>query len=467
MKQQNRIIQIFQDKLSHIPIDFDKEKCKLYGNDSSSYFKGSASLIIFPKNTHEVVEIIQLANKEKIKIIPSGGRTGLSGGATAIQNEVILSLEKMNHEIQFNEKEQTIEVQAGMITQILQEKASEKELYFPIDFAATGSSQIGGNIATNAGGIHVIHYGMIRNWVTGLKVVTGKGDVLNLNKGLIKNNTGYDLKNLFIGSEGTLGIITEATLQLTQKPKQPSTFLLSFNTLQNLLDLLQWLKSKVVLLAFEFFTDEALQYALNEGSFEFVMEHRAPFYAVIEFEKSLLTTNITKEELENQIIKEIFESKLIQDGVVALSEDERIKIWKHRENIPSAINRFEPYKNDIAVRIHHIPAFIQELEPLLKKEYPTLNAVWFGHMGDGNLHINILKPDHLSKDDFNQQCQQASLKIYELIKKYEGSISAEHGVGLIKKPYLQYTKSEHEIMYMKQIKKVFDPNSILNPGKIL
>ncbi len=467
MKQQENIIQIFEEQLPHIAIDYNEEKRKIYGNDSSSYFEGMASLVLFPKSTNEVTEILQLANKENIKIIPSGGRTGLSGGATATQKEVILSLEKMNQEIRFNEEEQTIEVQAGMITQILQEKANEKGGYFPIEFAATGSSQIGGNIATNAGGIHVIHYGMMRDWVTGLKVVTGKGDVLNLNKGLVKNNAGYDLKNLFIGSEGTLGVITEATIQLTQKPKQPCTFLLSFNALEDLLTLLKWLKSKVELLAFEFFTDEALQYALDEGGFEFAMQDRAPFYAVIEFEKVLHGIPQTKEEIESQIIQEIFELELIQDGVVALGEEDRIKIWKHRENIPSAINRFQPYKNDVSVRIHHIPTFVEELETLLKRECPELQVVWFGHMGDGNLHINVPKPNHLSKEDFQKQCEQASLKMYELIEKFEGSISAEHGVGLVKKSYLSYTRSQSEIRYMKQIKTVFDPNAILNPGKVL
>ncbi|APD06273.1 D-2-hydroxyglutarate dehydrogenase [Flavobacteriaceae bacterium UJ101] len=466
MKAKTDIVQFFQEKLAHIQIDFDKHRLKEYGNDSSSYFEANSSLIVYPKTTQEVVEIVQLANQEKIFIVPSGGRTGLSGGATALNNEVILSLEKLNREIQFNEEEQTLEVEAGMITQVLQEKAKERDLYFPIDFAAVGSSQIGGNIATNAGGIHVIHYGMIRDWITGLKVVTGKGEVLNLNKGLIKNNTGYDLKNLFIGSEGTLGVITEATIQLTQKPQQPCTFLFSFDKLQTVLELFKWFKSEVDLLAFEFFTDEALQYALNEGGVEFAMENRAPFYVIIEFEKLRNTSIHLKEEMEHYIINKVFDLNLIQDGIVALSDEDRIRIWKHRENIPAAINRFNPYKNDISVRIHKVPQFIKELDALLKKEYPNLEVLWFGHIGDGNLHINLPKPETLLIEDFRKQCDQASMKIYQLIEKFNGSISAEHGVGLIKKKYLHFTRSQEEIEYMKQIKTLFDPNHILNPGKI-
>ncbi|MFV0237066.1 MAG: FAD-binding oxidoreductase [Flavobacteriales bacterium] len=461
------IIQYFQQELPHIQIDVDLCKLKEYGSDSSSYFDSNASLIIYPKTTSEVVEIIQLANQQKILIVPSGGRTGLSGGATALNNEVVLSLEKMNREIQFNEEEQTLEVEAGMITQILQEKAQEKGLYFPIDFAAIGSSQIGGNIATNAGGIHVIRYGMIRNWITGLKVVTGKGEVLNLNKGLSKNNTGYSLKDLFVGSEGTLGIITEATLQLTQKPQKPCTFLFSFDKLQNILSLLKWFKSEVELIAFEFFSDQALQYVLNEGSIEFAMENRAPFYAIVEFEKLWKTSIHSKEEMENHIIDKVFELDLIQDGVVALSDEDRVRIWKHRENISAAINCFNPYKNDISVRIHHIPQFIKELDTLLKGESPDFKVIWFGHIGDGNLHLNIPKPERYSIEDFRRQCAQTSVKVYQLINKFEGSISAEHGVGLIKKKHLHFTRSQEEIEYMRQIKMIFDPNNILNIGKII
>lgn len=467
MKIHNEIIDCFKEKLKHIPIDFDPYKLKEYGNDSSSYFvTTNAALIIYPRTTQEVVEIIQLANEKKILIVPSGGRTGLSGGATAINNEVILSLEKMNREIQFNDQEQTLEVEAGMITQVLQEKAKERGLYFPIDFAAVGSSQIGGNIATNAGGIHVIHYGMIRRWVTGLKVVTGKGELLELNKGLLKNNTGYDLKNLFIGSEGTLGIITEATIQLTQQPQKSCTFLLGFDELEKVLTVFKWFKSQVELLAFEFFTDQALQYALDEGGVEFAMENRASFYAIVEFEKLWDTSIHSKEEKENYIINNIFDLDVVQEGIVALSDEDRIRIWKHRENIPAAINRFQPYKNDISVRIHYVSQFIKALDILLKKEYPDLKIIWFGHIGDGNMHINIPKPEALSMEAFKAQCDQVSLKVYQLIEKFEGSISAEHGVGLAKKEYLHFTRSQEEIEYMRQIKKVFDPNHILNPGKI-
>ena len=467
MKSQSEIKTIFENQLPNIQSEIDPFELEKYGNDSSSYYTANASLVVFPKNNQEVQDIIKLSNQENLKLVPSGGRTGLSGGATATNQEVVLSLDKMNKEIQFNEEEQTIEVQAGMITQILQENVKEKGLYFPIDYAAVGTSQIGGNIATNAGGIHVIHYGMMREWVSGIKVVTGNGELLNLNKGLTKNNTGFDLMNLFIGSEGVLGIITEATIKLTQPPKQPCTFLFSFDNLDSILKVLKWFKSQVVLKAFEFFSDEALKYALDEGGVEFAMESRGSFYAIIEFENLLDTSIATKkEDIENYIINNIFELYLITDGIVALSDEDRIRIWKHRENIPSAINTFQPYKNDISVRIHHIPNFITELNTLLENEYPDLKVVWFGHLGDGNLHLNIPKPTDISKEDFKAKCDSVSIKIYELIQKFEGSISAEHGVGLVKKPYLHYTKSQEEINYMKQIKTIFDPNNILNPGKI-
>ena len=461
------IQQLADTQLPHIAKAFDAESLAIYGTDSYGLYRANPSLILFPRDTDEVVAIIAFANKYLIPIVPSGGRTGLCGGATATRGEMIVSSAKLVAPLIFNDDEGSVGAMAGTITAELQQQAHERGFLFPIDFAAAGSSNIGGNIATNAGGIHVIHYGLTRDWISSLTVVTGKGDVLHLNKGLVKNATGYDLRHLFIGSEGTLGIIVAATIKLTRPPVNPSTLLLGFDILANVTAILQLLKQEADLLAFEFFTDDALQAALDGQTFAPALDNRCPYYVIAEYDKLLNPAPYAdKEAQDNHIITKILESGLIADGKMAFSQAERTLFWKHREQIPVAINKLHPYKNDISIRIGSIPGFITQLNELLHTHYHNLKVLWFGHIGDGNLHINIIRPEAMAVTDFRTLCDGLSVQLYQLIQAFNGSISAEHGVGLAKKDFLQYTRSNEEIAYMRAIKQVFDPNSILNPGKI-
>ena len=442
-------------QISNRPEDLNQ-----YGEDWLKQYSGKASLVVFPKSTEEVRKLVLWAEKQGKKLIPSGGRTGLSGGAAALEKEVVVSFDKMNQIVRFDPFEQSVQAEAGVITQDLKNFAREKNLFFPISFAAEGSSQIGGNIATNAGGAHVLRYGSMRERVLGLEVVTGRGEVLNLGRGLVKNATGYKLMELFIGSEGTLGFITQAILSLVKPPEDIEVFLFSLEKTASFLPLLQKFKAQCHPLAFEVFTDKGLDYVLKHShSVTYPLEKRNPFYILMEIEKK-------EEENAFTVFEEALKENLILDGTLSQNLTQNKALWALRENIPESLAPHSPYKNDIALRISHITPFLEEMKALLNTHYPDFPVVWFGHLGDGNLHINILKPENWDRENFIRECEKVNPLLFSLVKKFNGTISAEHGIGLSKKPYLHYSRSKEEIDYMKQIKHIFDPGNIINPGKI-
>jgi glycolate oxidase subunit GlcD len=461
MKEKTLLI---QQKLSHIQQSFSKEDFEKYGKDWTSFYVPNPLVIFFPKNTKEVQQIVLFANEHKIPIVPSGGRTGLSGGAVAQNLEMVVSLEKMNQILSFNEINQTIEVEAGVITQEIQQFANKKNLFYPIDFASKGSSQIGGNIATNAGGIKVLRYGLTRNYVLGLTFVTAKGEVLELNYGLIKNASGYDLRHLVIGSEGTMGIITKATIQLTKKPANLTVLFLAIHKIENILQVLHSVKTQLDITAFEFLSNNALAYFLqeNEGTKPPFISN-SNYYVLIEFE------NKSKNDWEvaQKLMARFYENGWIENDLVGQEPSEINKIWQYRERITESIAKYTPYKNDISVLPSNIPTFVARAEKILNQEYPNIEILWFGHIADGNLHINILKPKKLSVETFHEMGNKISPILFDLIKEYKGSISAEHGIGLLKQKFIGLIKSKNEIEYLTAIKKIFDPNNIMNPGKMI
>ncbi len=440
----------------------DADSLEAYGKDWTKHFAPAPSAIVFPKTTEQVQAIVRWANQHKIALVPSGGRTGLSAGAVAANGEVVVSFDNMNQILAFNEMDRTAVCQPGVVTQQLQMFAEDKGLYYPVDFASAGSSQIGGNIGTNAGGIKVIRYGMTRNWVAGMKVVTGKGDVLELNKDLIKNATGYDLRQLFIGAEGTLGFVVEAAMRLDRAPKNLTALVLGAPDFDSIMPVLHAFQNSLDLTAFEFFSDKALAKVLARGDVPAPFETECPFYALIEFEA-------VSEEVSEQALatfEHCVEQGWVLDGVMSQSEQQLENLWKLREYISETIAHWTPYKNDISVTVGQVPAFLRDIDEIVAKNYPDFEVVWFGHIGDGNLHLNILKPDNLSKDEFFAQCTTVNQWVFETVQKYNGSISAEHGVGMTKRDYLHYSRSAEEIAYMQAIKAIFDPNGIMNPGKI-
>ena len=439
------------------------EDLQYYGVDRTTIWQSNPCAVVLPGSIKEVQQIVLLAKEHNLAIVPSGGRTGLSGGAVAKDGEIVIALDRLNKIREFNPLDRTVRVGAGMITENLQNFAVEQGLFYPVDFASTGSSQIGGNIATNAGGINVIRYGMTRQWVAGLTVVTGAGDILELNRGLMKNNTGYDFRHLFIGSEGTLGLICEATIQLTRPPEETAVMVLGINDFPTVLDVLQNFTSKIDLTAFEFFSQFALDKVVAHKGHAVPFETKTPFYALLEFE----TKGDEVLELAMSLFEHCVEQGWVLDGVVSQSLSQASALWKLREDISETLWEFQPYKNDISVRVSRMPDFLDEVNKLVEQRYPDFEIVWYGHIGDGNLHLNILRPVHLSNHDFVAQCSAVSNEVGQLVAKYEGSVSAEHGVGLLKKDYLHYSRSASEISLMRAVKAVFDPNGILNPGKLI
>lgn len=440
----------------------DKESLQTYGRDWTKHIEVKPTAVVFPTSTDEVVKLVQWARQNKVGLVPSGGRTGLSGAAIASNGEVVVSFEKMNKILGFNSVDMTVEVEPGAITEDIQNFAKEKELLFPVDFASRGSSQIGGNIATNAGGIKVVRFGLIRNWVASLEVVTGEGKVLNLNNSLVKNASGYDLRQLFIGSEGTLGFITKAELTLTRPPAEPSVFLFAVPELDGVMNIYSRFTSQFDLLAFEMFTDVALKHVEKSSGLTSPLEETAPYYVVAEIE----TASESDMEQAMSLFETCMENGWLVDGTVAQSAQQATDIWRLREDISEATSAWEPYKNDVSVRISKVPEFLSSVDSILTSNYPDFEVVWFGHIGDGNLHINILKPQNLTSEQFLNECHRVDELLFEKIESFGGSVSAEHGVGLTKKPYLHHTRSEDEISYMRLIKRVFDPDGILNPGKV-
>ncbi len=440
----------------------DADSLETYGKDWTKQYAPAPSAIVFPKTAEQVQAIVRWANQHKIALVPSGGRTGLSAAAVAANGEVVVSFDYMNRIVSFNEYDRTVVCQPGVVTKQLQLFAEDKGLYYPVDFASSGSSQIGGNIGTNAGGIKVIRYGMTRNWVAGLKVVTGTGELLELNRDLIKNATGYDLRQLFIGAEGTLGFVVEATMRLERAPTNLTAMVLGTPDFDSIMPVLHAFQGKLDLTAFEFFSDRCLEKILGRGDVPAPFESRTPFYALLEFEA--LNEDVANEALAT--FEHCVEQGWVLDGVMSQSEQQLQNLWKLREYISETISHWTPYKNDISVTVSQVPAFLKDIDDIVSANYPDFDVLWYGHIGDGNLHLNILKPEALAKEEFFAKCAVVNQWVFETVQKYNGSISAEHGVGMTKRDYLQYSRSAEEIACMKAIKAVFDPNGIMNPGKI-
>jgi len=443
-------------KLKTDPADLEH-----YGRDWTRRWTPAPLAIALPATVEEVQAVMRWSAGEGVAVVPSGGRTGLSGGAVAANGELVLSLERMNKALAYDAVDRTLVVQAGMPLEAVHNAALDHGLIYPVDFAARGSCTIGGNIATNAGGIRVIRYGNTREWIAGLKVVTASGELLELNKGLIKNSSGYDFRQLLIGSEGTLGIVVEATLRLTDPPPPSQVMLLALPDMDALMQVFALFRSRLSLQAFEFFTDVALRHVLAHGA-QRALDGDHSYYVVTEFDAA--------DERAQEAALAAFEAGVeqgwISDGAIAQSEAQAAALWRLREGITESLAPHRPYKNDVSVRISAVPAFLHAMQELLGKEYPQFEVVWFGHIGDGNLHINVLKPDDLDDAAFIAQCEHVTKHLAATLQRFDGSISAEHGIGLVKRAYLESTRSAAEIALMRGVRQAFDPQGILNPGKL-
>jgi len=431
-----------------------------FGKDWTKVHAPDPAAIAFPKTTDEVSRLFRFCNERGVAVVPSGGRTGLAGGAVAARGELVLSLSRMRRIDPVDLLGSTVRVQAGAVTQAVHEHCERHGLTWPVDFASKGSSTVGGNIATNAGGVRVIRWGLTRQWVLGLEVVLPSGEVLELGGALEKNNTGVDLRQLFIGSEGTLGVVTEATLKLARVAPEATVMLLAVPDLAGVLALFRDVRaSRVTLSAYEFFTRECLDRLLRHRKLRDPFAAPSPCYVLIEADRGPDV---------DAWVEDAMGRGLVTDGTIAQHAAQAAELWQLREGISESLSATGlPHKNDVALPIARLEAFTAELHDLFAASYPGWEVCVFGHIGDGNLHVNVMKPDAMPKEEFLAKTGGADHAMFELVRKHKGSISAEHGIGLLKKPYLSYSRAPEELALMRAIKRALDPKNLLNPGKVI
>jgi FAD/FMN-containing dehydrogenase len=430
-----------------------------YGRDFTRVVAPRPLAVAFPKTTDEVSRLLAICDAERAAVVPSGGRTGLAGGAVAPSGEIVLSLAKMRRMDEVDRVGATVRVQAGAVTEAVHAHCAPSGLTWPVDFASKGSSTIGGNIATNAGGVRVIRYGLTRQWVLGLEVVLASGKVLEIGGALEKNNTGLDLRQLFIGSEGTLGVVTEATLKLAPLAGESRVMLFAVRDIASVLALFREARSTkdFTIGAYEFFSQRCLDRLLSHRKLRPPFDAPSPYYVLIDVEGEI-----------DAWVTGVLESGLVADGTIAQHSTQARDLWTLREGISESLSSTGlPHKNDVALPIAALDAFCKELEELFERRYPGWEICLFGHVGDGNLHINVMKPDAMSRDEFFAKTKDADRDLFAIVQRHRGSISAEHGIGLLKKPFLSFSRSPAEIEVMRAVKHALDPNGILNPGKIL
>lgn len=441
----------------------ESDQHSAYVVDRRGYFEGKARLIVRPANSTEVSQIVALCCETGTAIVPQGGNTGLCGGATpdGSGNQILLCLSRMNSIREIDAVNYTATVESGVVLQQLHEAAAGHRLLFPLDMAAKGSCQIGGNLSTNAGGINVLRYGNARDLVLGLEVVLADGRLWDGMSRLRKDNTGYDLKQLFLGAEGTLGIITAAVLKLFPAPGKRHTAFIAVRDPSCACELLSFTRRKSgdAVVSFEYLPRLALD-LVGIDPLQDVYEH----YILLELISG--DGDTLNAQLLEIMLEEGMEAGNIIDGTIAQSEGQRSRLWDLRENIPLA--QKESVKNDVSVPISAIPALLARAAEAVRSISPGARPCPFGHIGDGNIHYNILGPVDMDPDVFRRDYGQLLVDaVNQLTMSMGGSFSAEHGVGQLRRRELHKYKDPVEIELMQRIKSALDPDGVLNPGKIM
>jgi len=450
----------------------DEEAKTPFLTDWRKRYTGKALAVLLPGNTSEVAAIVKICAGSKIAIIPQGGHTGFCGGATPDSSgkQIIINLKRMNQVRELDVANQTISLEAGCILQTIQEKAAERGFLFPLSLGAEGSCMIGGNLATNAGGTNVLRYGNTRDLCLGLEVVTAQGEIWNGMKGLRKDNTGYDLRDLFVGSEGTLGIITAAVMKLYPLPISQWTTLVATQDITSTVALLNLFQKRAtsLLTGFEMMTEVSL--ALNQKHFPHManpLKGNPPYTILIELSDHESEAHVKL--LLETILEEAFASGLISDAVIATNLSQANSFWHMREHITLAqAEEGANLKHDITIPLSALDSFITETDRLIHTQYPGARIINFGHLGDGNLHYNIAPPPGMDFKAFNLVNEKPIHElVYKEVERCKGSISAEHGVGQLKLEGLRAHKGEVAHDLMRAIKKALDPQNILNPHKVI
>jgi FAD/FMN-containing dehydrogenase len=422
----------------------------------------AALAVVFPRSTEEVSAIMKLCHENNQEVVVHGGVTNLVGGTQTQEKQLVISLEKMNSIEEIDEKSRTITVQAGVILENAIDAANDNNLFLPLSFGAKGSAQVGGVVSTNAGGLRVFRYGMTRQMVLGLEAVLADGTIISSLKKIIKDNSGYDLKQLFIGAEGTLGIITKVVFRLQEKPQSRSSAIVGLDNYEHVIALLKFMEKGLAgtLSGFELMWQRTYIAMTSAPDFSAPIPNNFPYYVFIESLGGDTTSDFNRLE---DLIAEAFEKELIGDGVLAQSDRELQGIWKIREDVSvlADLAQFDQHF-DISLPIpvigKEIDAAVEQLEQLdfVEKIFP------FGHVADGNIHFIIGK-----KENSPEIIDAINAIIYGCLERNKGSVSAEHGIGLDKKKYLSTSRTENEINLMRTLKRALDPKNILNPGRII
>lgn len=438
----------------------DEETLALYAHDETEDLKFYPELVVKPRAKEQISALMKFCSETNIPVTPRGGGTGLSGGALPVHGGVVLSVERMNKILEIDTENFVAVVQPGVITEVFQNEVEKLGLYYPPDPASRGSCQLGGNIAENAGGPHAVKYGVTSDYVMGLEVVLPNGDVVRTGGKLFKNVTGYDLTKLFVGSEGTLGIVTEAILKLLPLPTYKRLLLAPFNSIQDAVTALQKIfMAKIIPSSAEFMVRDAVRFAEERLGKSFP-EHDAEAHLLLEADG-------TNEELvEEEAVKmgELCMKNGALTVLVAENENKQKELWSLRRCIGEAVKKMSTYKEeDTVVPRARLPELMKEIQRISEKYH--LRIVCYGHAGDGNIHANILK-ENMDDAKWNELLPVAIRELFKEVVALGGMISGEHGIGFAQKDYMPIALSPAELSLMKSIKQVFDPGGILNPGKL-
>ena len=466
-----RLLQDLEKVVGEAGLVRDEQRLQSYLSDWRNAYRGKAALVVRPASTEQVAAVVRLCSAAGVALVPQGGNTGLCGGSIpdGSGTQVVLSLTRMTQIRDVDAGNETITVEAGVLLQRLQEAAAEAGRLFPLSLGAEGSCTVGGNLATNAGGTAVLRYGNMRDLVLGLEVVLPDGRIWNGLRGLRKDNTGYDLKHLFVGSEGTLGIITAAVLKLYPAVRSRTTAWVALPSPQAAVDLIGRMRALCGdrLTGFELMSRQSVEFVLRHvaGCSELFAEPH-PWYVLIELSDTLVDAPLA--EMLESGLGEALEQGEALDAVVASSEAQVAALWKLREGISEAQNHEGPsLKHDISVPVSSIPAFISEADERLQQAFPGVRIVCYGHVGDGNLHYNISKPLGSEDAPFKAQAEAIMQLIYDVTAAFAGSISAEHGLGQAKREAARRYKDPLELELMRSLKNALDPAGLMNPGKLL
>ena len=433
-------------------------------------WRGATRLVVRPASTEEVAAVVRICAEAKLPIVPQGGNTGLVGGGVPPEDgqNIVIALGRMNRIRAIDPVNFTMTVEAGCILAQLHEAAAGVDRLFPLSLGAEGSCQIGGNLSTNAGGIAVLRYGNTRELTLGLEVVLPDGRIWDGLRGLRKDNTGYDLKQLFIGGEGTLGIITAATLKLFPKPREIETAFLGLSQVEDVMALFARARSATAdqLTAFELISRAALDQALAHisGTIDPLAEPH-PWYVLLEMASSETESGLRV--LLDRLLETALEENLVADGVIAESGQQGKQLWHIREAIVEAQLYSGSIKHDVSVPVSRVADFIIRATAGVTERLPGIRPMAFGHVGDGNIHFNLTQPEGADTTAYLARWQEFNDIVHGVVRDLHGSISAEHGVGRLKRDEITHYKSPIEIELMRRVKRTLDPDNIMNPGKLV